>query len=209
MRPALAAAFALLALLPAACDKKPAQSDKTATAQHGTAAPEGPGVPGPRYNTSQESNAKFLADYAGLPGVTKTADGLMYRVIKSGDGKTAQKTDDQVTVLYKGQLIDGTVFDKSQQPAPMPLSGVLPGFAEALKLMPKGAKYRFWLPAKIGYGDKAAGAIPPNSDLVFDVELIDFIPEAVLRQMQAQQSMMGVGGPGAIPGGAPGVPSPR
>jgi FKBP-type peptidyl-prolyl cis-trans isomerase FkpA len=91
----------------------------------------------------------------------------------------------------------------------MPLSSVLPGFAEALKLMPKGAKYRFWLPAKLGYGDRANGPIPANSELVFDVEMIDFIPEAVLRQMQAQQSMMGGGVPGGMPGGAPGAPSPR
>ena len=157
---------------------------------------------------ARQGDAALVREARG-PGVVTTASGLQYKVIEPGQGGPHPTATDVALINYTGRLIDGTVFEKSQQPAPMPLSGVLPGFAEALKLMPKGAKYRFWLPAKIGYGDKAAGAIPPNSDLVFDVELIDFIPEAVLRQMQAQQSMMGGGAPGAIPGGAPGVPSPR
>ena len=84
----------------------------------------------------------------------------------------------------------------------MPLSGVVPGFAEALKLMPKGAKYRFWIPPQLGYGDKASGPIPANSTLVFDVELIDFLPEATVRQMQQQQMMQGGVPGGAMPDGA-------
>ncbi len=141
-------------------------------------------------------------------GIVTTASGLQYKVIEPGQGGPHPTATDVALVNYTGRLIDGTVFDASKQPAPMPLSNVLPGFAEALKLMPKGAKYRFWLPAKIGYGDRANGPIPANSTLVFDVELLDFIPESVLRQMQAQQSMMG-GMPGGAPGGAPGAPSPR
>jgi hypothetical protein len=80
--------------------------------------------------------------------------------------------------------------------------------------MPKGAKYRIWLKPELGYGDKAAGPIPANSTLRFDVELIDFLPEQVLRQMQQQQMMMG-GAPGGMPGGAtspgavPGGPPPQ
>src|SRR6185312_16889146 len=98
MRPAFAAALVLLALLPAACNKKTATDSKIPAQQAATPAPSGPGVPGPRYDTSQEANAKFLADYAALPGVTKTADGMLYRIIKSGTGKMPQRTDDQVTV---------------------------------------------------------------------------------------------------------------
>jgi FKBP-type peptidyl-prolyl cis-trans isomerase len=182
MRPVLAAAFALLALLPAACDKKPTQGGKTAAAQHETSAPAGPGVPGPRYNTSQESNAKFLADYAALPGVTKTADGLMYRVIKAGDGKTAQKTDDQVSVLYKGQLIDGTVFDQTtpQNPADpdsgprtFPAGMLIPGWVEALSKMKEGDQWELVIPYPLAYGEEGhPPVIPEKQTLVFQMTLV-------------------------------------
>ncbi len=156
---------------------------------------------------ARQGDAALLRESRGS-GVVTTASGLQYKVIEPGQGGAHPTASDVALINYTGRLIDGTVFDKSQQPTPMPLSGVLPGFSEALKLMPKGAKYRFWLPAKIGYGDRANDKIPANSTLVFDVELLDFIPEAVLRQMQAQQSMMG-GMPGGAPGGVPGAPSPR
>ncbi|HEX7693943.1 MAG TPA: FKBP-type peptidyl-prolyl cis-trans isomerase, partial [Sphingomonas sp.] len=86
-----------------------------------------------------------------------------------------------------------------------------PGFSEALKLMSKGAKYQVWIPAKLGYGDKGAGPIPANSTLVFDIELVDFLPQSVIEQYQRQMQMMngggagGMGGPGG-PGGAGGPP---
>ena len=156
---------------------------------------------------ARQGDAALLREARGA-GVVTTASGLQYKVIKPGQGGAHPTATDVALVNYTGRLIDGTVFDASKQPTPMPLSSVLPGFAEALKLMPKGSKYRFWLPAKLGYGDRANGPIPANSMLVFDVELIDFIPESVLRQMQAQQSMMGAM-PGGAPGGAPGAPSPR
>ena len=158
---------------------------------------------------ARQGDAALLREARGAD-VTTNASGLQYKVIQPGQGGAHPTATDVALVNYTGRLIDGTVFDASKQPTPMPLSSVLPGFAEALKLMPKGAKYRFWLPAKLGYGDRANGPIPANSELVFDVEMIDFIPESVLRQMQAQQSMMGgAGGPGGMPGGAPGAPSPR
>ena len=158
---------------------------------------------------ARQGDAALVREARGA-GVTTTASGLPYKVIQPGQGGVHPTATDVALVNYTGRLIDGTVFDASKQPTPMPLSSVLPGFAEALKLMPKGSKYRFWLPAKLGYGDHANGPIPANSELVFDVEMIDFIPESVLRQMQAQQSMMGgAGGPGGMPGGAPGAPSPR
>lgn len=131
-------------------------------------------------------------------GVVTTPTGLKYKVLAPGRA-AARPTDSDVTLVnYEGRLLDGTTFDKSQRPTPMPVTGVVPGFSEALKLMPKGAKYRFWLPPALGYGDKGAGPIPANATLVFDVELLDFLPEAVVRQMQSQMQP-GSGAPGPSP----------
>lgn len=151
----------------------------------------------------------FFSRNARHKGVVTTASGLQYQILSPGAG--AKPTDsDVVLVNYEGKLLDGTTFDKSQQPTPFPVTGVVKGFSEGLKLMPKGAKYRFWIKPSLGYGDKASGPIPANSVLVFDVELLDFLPEAVIRQMQMQQQMRGAGAgaggvsgeipPGAVPG---------
>ena len=143
-----------------------------------------------------------LARNARARGVVVTASGLQYKVIAPGKPGAAKPTDADVALVnYEGKLLNGTTFDKSQQPMPMPVTGVVPGFSEALKLMPKGSKYRFWMKPSLGYGDKAAGPIPANSTLVFDVELLDFLPQSVVQQMQAQ-AQMGRGGPGGMPGGA-------
>lgn len=142
---------------------------------------------------------------AGNAGMKATPSGLLYKELKAGAGPHPTDTDIAL-VQYEGKLADGTVFDKSQQPTPLPVAGVVPGFAEGLKLMSKGAKYRFWIKPELGYGAEAKGPIPANSTLRFDVELIDFLPEATVRQLQMQQQMMrgGAGGmPGAAPGGAP------
>ena len=145
----------------------------------------------------------FLTRNARKSGVVTTASGLQYQVLKAGQG--ASPTDTDITLVqYEGKLLDGTTFDKSQQPTPMPVSGVVPGFSEGLKLMKKGAKYRFWLKPDLAYGAEAKGPIPANSTLTFDVELIDFLPEATIRQLQQQQQMqqmMGGGAPGGAPGG--------
>ena len=149
-----------------------------------------------------------LARESRASDVTTTATGLKYKVLTPGQGG-AHPTDTDVTLVnYEGRLLSGTTFDKSQQPTPMPVTGVVPGFAEALKLMSKGEKARFWVPPALGYGAEEKGPIPANSTLVFDVELVDFIPEQVLRQMQMQQQM-GQGMPGGAmpPGGA--APAPR
>ncbi|VVT08477.1 Peptidyl-prolyl cis-trans isomerase [Sphingomonas sp. EC-HK361] len=147
-----------------------------------------------------------LAKNRSQPGVVETASGLQYKVIRPGTG--AKPTDTDVALVnYEGRLNDGTVFDKSQQPTPMPVGGVVPGFAEGLKLMPKGSKYRFWIKPSLGYGAKGAGPIPANSLLVFDVELLDFLPEAYIRQLQMQQQMQQGGAPG-MPGGAPAPGAP-
>jgi len=149
-----------------------------------------------------------LACYLGWRGVESTVrrettvSGLQYRVIEPGDRVAHPTVEDVALVSYKGMLTSGKVFDQ-QERAPIELSKVIPGWTEGLQLMSKGAKYRFWIPANLGYGAKGAGSdIPPNADLVFDVTLIDFIPAAVLKQqMQIQQmQQQGMGGaPGAVP----------
>lgn len=134
-------------------------------------------------------------------GVVTTASGLQYKVLKPGQAGGAHPTaTDVALVQYQGRLLDGTTFDKSQQPTPFPVAegATVPGFSEGLKLMTKGSKFRFWMPPKLGYGAAANGPIPANSTLVFDVEMVDFIPEAVLRQMQ-----QGAVGPTGLPGGRP------
>lgn len=151
----------------------------------------------------------FQARNARGRGVVTTASGLQYKVLtpgKSGRGAgaagAARPTDTDVALInYEGRLLNGTVFDKSTQPTPMPVAGVVPGFSEALKLMSKGAKYRIWIKPSLGYGAEAKGPIPANSTLAFDVELLDFLPEQVVRQMQMQQQMGAGGGAGGLPPG--------
>jgi FKBP-type peptidyl-prolyl cis-trans isomerase FkpA len=141
---------------------------------------------------------------------TTTPSGLRYQVLKPGTGDARPTDTDLTLVNYTGRLTDGTVFDQSRQPTPMPVSGVVPGFSEGLKLMTKGSRYRFWLPPQLAYGatPPPGSPIPPNATLVFEVELVDFIPEAVVRQMQMQR-MMGGGAPGGMPPGAPGGLPPQ
>ncbi len=119
---------------------------------------------------------EYLAQNASADGVVTTESGLQYRVIEAGDGDKPAATD-IVTVHYTGRLIDGTVFDSSVDrgtPATFPLNGVIPGWTEALQLMPVGSKYELTLPPELAYGDRPAGnLITPNSLLIFDVELLD------------------------------------
>ena len=117
----------------------------------------------------------FLAENAGKEGVKTTDSGLQYKVITAGEGKSPQKSD-KVTVHYRGTLIDGTEFDSSysrNQPASFGVGQVIPGWTEALQLMKEGDKWEIVIPSKLGYGERGAGAkIPPNSTLIFEVELI-------------------------------------
>ena len=100
-------------------------------------------------------------------------------MLKAGDVKGAMPTSSDVTLVnYEGRLVDGTVFDKSQQPTPLPVGGVVPGFSEALQLMPKGAKYRVWIPPQLGYGAKEVPGIPANSVLRFKLKLLSVTPKA-------------------------------
>jgi FKBP-type peptidyl-prolyl cis-trans isomerase FkpA len=126
-------------------------------------------------------------------------------------GKGASPTLSDVALInYKGTLPDGKVFDEARN-AVFPLQGVIPGFTKALEQMQKGGKYKVQIPAELGYGDKAAGQIPPNTDLTFEIELIDFISgEEYQRQMQMMQQMQQMqqgaaphGAPGALPPGMP------
>lgn len=119
---------------------------------------------------------KYLADNAGKEGVVTLPSGLQYKVLKEGNGNKPKATD-KVKCHYEGFLIDGTVFDSSIQrgePAVFPLNQVIAGWTEGLQLMQEGAKYRFFIPYQLGYGERGAGAsIPPFATLVFDVELIE------------------------------------
>lgn len=178
--------------------------------------------------TPIDPTTAFLAKNARVKGVVTTPSGLQYQVLTPGKGP--HPTDEDIGLInYEGRLVDGTVFDKSQQPTPIPVvasnpetgrQGVIAGFSEALKLMSKGAKYRVWIKPSLAYGEKDQGVIPPHSTLVFDLELLEFIPESTYRQIQQQQQMMqqqlqqrggGAGGvpPGALPPGAEGQPGGR
>ena len=118
----------------------------------------------------------FLAENGKKDGVVTLPSGLQYQVLKEGDGKKPSATD-QVVCHYEGTLIDGTVFDSSyqrNQPATFGLNQVIAGWTEGVQLMQEGAKYRFFIPYNLAYGEHGAGAqIPPFAALVFDVELIE------------------------------------
>jgi len=125
-------------------------------------------------------------------GVTTTASGLQYEVLKASQGPKPTMND-IVLADYEGKLMDGEVFDSSARnggPVTLPVAGMIPGFTEALQLMTKGSKYRFWIPAELAYGSQGAGdgAIPPDSPLIFDVELHEIAPmsAAAMGQMPPQ-----------------------
>jgi FKBP-type peptidyl-prolyl cis-trans isomerase FklB len=123
----------------------------------------------------------FLAANKSKPGVISLASGLQYSVIKEGSGPKPSLTD-KVKVHYHGTLIDGRVFDSSierGEPIELSVNGVIPGWTEALQLMPVGSKWKLFIPSNLAYGDQQAGPlIAPGSTLVFDVELLDIIRPA-------------------------------
>jgi len=124
-----------------------------------------------------EKGLALLEDNGKKAAITTTASGLQYEVITETSGPKPA-TSDTVRVHYEGKLVDGTIFDSSYQrgePAEFPLNGVIPGWTEGLQLMNVGSKYRLYVPSELGYGTYGTRGIPPNSVLIFEVELLDII----------------------------------
>ena len=116
----------------------------------------------------------FLEENKKKEGVKTLPSGLQYKVLAEGSGKTP-KAADNVTVNYKGTLINGAEFDNSYkrgQPANFKANGLIKGWTEALPLMKEGSKWQLFIPPELGYGERGAGPVPPNSTLIFEVELI-------------------------------------
>ncbi|TKB97833.1 FKBP-type peptidyl-prolyl cis-trans isomerase [Pedobacter cryophilus] len=128
-----------------------------------------------KFSGLEEEGSKFLAQNKLKPNIITTASGLQYEVITQGTGEKPKATD-EVTVHYKGTLINGNQFDSSydrNEPLSLPLNNVIPGWTEGVQLMAVGSKYRFYIPYQLGYGERGAGQdIPPFSTLLFDIELI-------------------------------------
>jgi FKBP-type peptidyl-prolyl cis-trans isomerase len=130
------------------------------------------------YESQADNNhraaAKFLAENAKKADVVTTASGLQYKVLAAGSGQSPKPTD-EVTVNYRGTLLDGTEFDSSYKrgtPATFQVNRVIPGWTEALQLMKPGAKYRLFIPPQLAYDMRSRPPIPPGSMLLFDVELL-------------------------------------
>jgi FKBP-type peptidyl-prolyl cis-trans isomerase FklB len=131
----------------------------------------------PTYNpNAKKAGEEFLLANKTKSGVVTLPDGLQYKIITEGSGQHPTDTD-LVTVHYSGELVDGTEFDSSYkrgEPATFPVSGVIPGWTEALKLMNKGSTWELYIPASLAYGAQGAPpVIGPNETLIFKVNLID------------------------------------
>lgn len=132
---------------------------------------------------------KFLAENAKKEGVKTTASGLQYKVITEGSGNSPKATD-TVIVNYEGKLIDGKVFDSSYErdmPAQFPLNQVIKGWTEGIQLMKPGAKYEFYIPSALAYGEQGNQNIEPNSVLIFTVELLN---DAQIKEAEAKVKKM-------------------
>jgi len=130
---------------------------------------------------NQQKGEEFLAENLEKEGVKETDSGLQYKVLEEGSGVSPDSTD-RVRVNYEGTLIDGTVFDSSYErgePVTFPLNRVIPGWTEGLQLMKEGAKYKFFIPGTLAYGQNPPpqGPIGPNETLIFEVELLKVNPE--------------------------------
>lgn len=135
---------------------------------------------GERAEAAKAAGEEFMAENADRDGVTVTDSGLQYEVLTDAEGDKPS-AEDRVTVHYRGTLIDGTEFDSSyarEEPVTFPLGNVIAGWTEGVQLMSPGAKYKFVIPASLGYGERGAGnRIGPNETLVFEVELISIEDE--------------------------------
>lgn len=129
---------------------------------------------------NKSAGSKFLEENKKKEGIQVTKSGLQYKVLSEGKGKKPGSKD-TVKVHYRGTLIDGTEFDSSyarNQPAEFPVTRVIPGWTEALQLMPVGSKWQLFIPADLAYGEIPRPKIPGNSVLIFDVELLDIVSTA-------------------------------
>ena len=130
---------------------------------------------------SIEQGVQFLEENKKRPNVVTLPSGLQYEVINEGKVGTYVKATDQVKCHYEGTLIDGTLFDSSikrGQPAVFGVNQVIPGWVEALQLMPEGAKWKLYIPSDLAYGAQGAGEmIPPHSTLIFEVELLEILSQ--------------------------------
>ena len=130
------------------------------------------------YGANREAGRKFLEDNAKRDSVVTLPSGLQYQVLVKGEGEVPQATD-HVKVNYEGRLIDGTVFDASArhggEPAEFTPQQVIPGWTEALTMMPVGSKWRLFIPHNLAYGERDQGQIKPYSTLIFDVELVEIV----------------------------------
>ncbi len=128
-----------------------------------------------KASANLKAGQEFLENNKTKPGIAALPSGLQYEVIKQGNGEKPSAVD-KVTCHYHGTLIDGTVFDSSVkrgQPATFPLNMVIKGWTEGLQLMNVGSRWRFFIPADLGYGNRQVGShIGPNSTLIFEVELL-------------------------------------
>lgn len=128
-----------------------------------------------RFEPNKKAGEAYLAANKTKDSVVSLPSGLQYKILKKGDGPKPAASD-KVKTHYHGTLIDGTVFDSSVQrgePISFPVGGVIPGWVEALQLMPVGSKWRLFIPYQLAYGEQGSGpAIPPYSALIFDVELL-------------------------------------
>lgn len=131
-----------------------------------------------RLELNLKAGEEFLAINKNRPGVVTLPSGLQYEILKEGNGPKPKATD-QVKCHYHGTLIDGTVFDSSVergQPATFGVNQVIPGWVEALQLMPAGSKWKLFIPSNLAYGKAGAGqSIEPNSTLIFEVEILDIV----------------------------------
>ncbi len=125
---------------------------------------------------SAQASAAFLETNKQRPEITTTDSGLQYEVLQSGDGEAKPTTSNTVRVHYHGTLVDGTVFDSSVdrgEPIEFAVTGVISGWTEALQLMTVGDKWKLYIPSEHAYGERGRPGIPPNSALIFEVELLE------------------------------------
>jgi FKBP-type peptidyl-prolyl cis-trans isomerase FklB len=130
-----------------------------------------------KNKAAADKGTAYLAANKEKKGVKTTASGLQYEVVKEGTGASPKKTD-KVKVHYHGTFVDGKVFDSSverKEPASFPVGGVIPGWTEALQLMKVGDKWKLALPSELAYGKDGFGPIPPDTVLLFEVELLEIV----------------------------------